>query len=239
VRDSNGQQDDRAVGAVGAVGPVGRSLRTPRAAGAAGIVFAVLLAATIVLVHSAIPGGPAHGTAWLGNASSRSAARAELRVLPFAGIIFLWFMGAVRSHIGEGEDKFFATVFLGSGLLFTATLFALAAQTGALLALSGTEQQGPDPRLWEFGRGYALELLSGYCMRMAAVFAACTSTIGLRLRIFPRWLIWCGYLIALLLLFVAQTSGWFQLVFPLWVLLVSIHMLVSADRRQRPERSTP
>lgn len=214
---------------------MGRSLRTPRAAGAAGVVFAVLLAATIVLVHSAIPGGPAHGTAWLGSSSSRTAARAELAVLPFAGIIFLWFMGAVRSHIGEAEDKFFATVFLGSGLLFVAMLFAVAAATGSLLAVFEGHPRPSDQHLWDFGRGYALELLSGYCMRMAAVFTACTSTIGLRLGRLPMWLIRFGYLIALLLLLVAPSSGWFQLTFPLWTLLVSVHMIAESGRRE----STP
>ncbi|WP_159007011.1 hypothetical protein [Streptomyces sp. NRRL S-813] len=135
----------------GAVGPVGRSLRTPRAAGAAGVLFAVLPAATIVLVHSAIPGGPAHGTDWLSSSSSRTAARTELAVLPFAGIIFLWFMGAVRSHIGEAEDRFFATVFLGGGLLFVAMLFAVAAGTGSLLAAFDGHPRA-SRHLWDYGR---------------------------------------------------------------------------------------
>lgn len=218
---------------------MGRSLRTPRAAGAAGILFALLLGVTIVLLHSAIPGGPSHGTDWLTNSWSRKAARAELTVLPFAGIIFLWFMGAVRSHIGEAEDKFFATVFLGSGLLFAATLFALASGTGSLLALA--EWRGPalDPHVWDLGRAFALDLLSGYCMRMAAVFTACTSTIGFQLSVFPRWMTWLGYLTAVLLLFVAPVSGWFQLTFPLWVLLISIHMIRVSGRRKGTTRTAP
>jgi len=44
--------------------------------------------------------------------------------LPFAGIAFLWFIGVLRDRLGELEDRFFATVFLGSGLLFLAMLFA-------------------------------------------------------------------------------------------------------------------
>jgi hypothetical protein len=38
--------------------------------------------------------------------------------IPFAGIAFLWFIGVIRDRIGAREDRFFATVFLGSGLLF-------------------------------------------------------------------------------------------------------------------------
>jgi hypothetical protein len=37
--------------------------------------------------------------------------------VPFAGIAFLWFIGMLRDRLGEFEDRFFATVFFGSGLL--------------------------------------------------------------------------------------------------------------------------
>ena len=49
---------------------------------------------------------------------------------PFAGITFLWFVAVVRDQVGEREDRFFATVFLGSAILFVALLFvALAVAT--------------------------------------------------------------------------------------------------------------
>jgi hypothetical protein len=37
---------------------------------------------------------------------------------------FLWFIGAIGDRIGHGEDHFFATVFLGSGVLLVAMAFA-------------------------------------------------------------------------------------------------------------------
>ena len=37
-------------------------------------------------------------------------------LMPFAGIAFLWFIGVVRDGFGRYEDKFFASVFLGSGI---------------------------------------------------------------------------------------------------------------------------
>ena len=54
--------------------------------------------------------------------------------MPFAGIAFLWFIGVVRDQLGELEDRFFASVFLGSGLLFLAMVFVSMAVAGALLA---------------------------------------------------------------------------------------------------------
>jgi hypothetical protein len=66
-----------------------------------------------------------------------------LYLAPFAGIAFLWFIAAIRSQIGEREDRLFATVFLGSGLLFVVMLFATSAAAGALLAAVRFQDQPP------------------------------------------------------------------------------------------------
>jgi hypothetical protein len=101
-------------------------LRTPRAAAIAGIAFSLLLSASIVLIRLASQNQSGAGT--------RSVLVLGLNLVPFAGIAFLWFIGVVRDRIGEYEDRFFATVFLGSGLLFLALLFAAAAVAGGLIA---------------------------------------------------------------------------------------------------------
>ena len=49
-----------------------------------------------------------------------------VNLVPFAGIAFLWFIGVIRDRIGQHEDRFFATVLLGSGLIFVAMLFVSA-----------------------------------------------------------------------------------------------------------------
>lgn len=115
-------------------------LGTRRAAGMAGIVFAVLIAAAIVLVRIALPGG-AEGHEVSVDGGQRDAVQTALALLPFAGIAFLWFMGALREQAGEGEDRFVSTVFLGSGLVFVATLFGAAAAAGTVLA----DSQQPSP----------------------------------------------------------------------------------------------
>ena len=70
---------------------------------------------------------PLEAGAWL-KTSSNTVALA-LNLVPFAGIpnmenaaeaAFLWLIGVLRDRLGELEDRFFATVFLGSGLLFLA-----------------------------------------------------------------------------------------------------------------------
>ncbi|WP_329318206.1 hypothetical protein [Streptomyces sp. NBC_01262] len=208
-----------------------QALRTPRAAGLVGILFALLLAAAIVLVRIAIPDESGNvGGNWATDPSRRRTVQTALNLIPFAGILFLWFMGAVRARIGEAEDKFFATVFMGSGLLFVATLFGAAASAGGLLVTAGASGADSKMQLWSFGRHFTFSLLTTYSMRMAAVFTFSTSNIGHRLGVLPRWLSFLGYLVALTLLLVTGSIAWSELVFPLWALVVSLHILVASFR---------
>ena len=112
----------------------GRSLKTPRAAAFAGIIFSVLLISAMVLLRVSVPAHPAVPGAWLTDSRRRTAVAVALNLIPFAGIAFLWFIGVVRDRIGEREDRLFATVFLGSGLLFVAMLFVGGAVAAGLIA---------------------------------------------------------------------------------------------------------
>jgi len=97
------------------------SLKTPRAAAVAGILFALLYGTSLVIVRLSIPADPSGDTAWL-ERNFRSVSLA-LNLVPYAGIAFLWFIGVIRDRVGAMEDRLFATVFLGSGLLFLALTF--------------------------------------------------------------------------------------------------------------------
>ncbi|MFJ5829107.1 hypothetical protein [Streptomyces sp. NPDC093089] len=206
-------------------------LATPWAAGVAGVVFAVLTATAIVLVRVALPSG-AEGAGVTLDAGERSAVRTALELVPFAGIAFLWFMGALREQGGAREDKFVSTVFLGSGLVFVATLFGAAAAAWSVLDEGGQDGQGSD-----FGRDVAYALLTTYAMRMAAVFVITTSTIGRRLGVLPRPLVAVGYLVGLTLLVVGANVPWSELIFPAWVLAISLNSLWG--RRARSAASRP
>jgi hypothetical protein len=132
-RQPEGAADDP--GRCGSGSAAGREpLRTPRAAAVAGIVFSVLLAAAFVLLRLSVPADPRVAGTWLTDPGRRTAVAIALNLVPFAGVAFLWFIGVLRDRIGEREDRFFATVFLGSGLLFVAMLFVAAAVAGGLFA---------------------------------------------------------------------------------------------------------
>ncbi|KPI17549.1 hypothetical protein OV450_2325 [Actinobacteria bacterium OV450] len=208
-------------GAPGTTSPA-HDLSTPKAAGLAGVVFAVLLAAAMVLARISLPEGAGGEEVALAQ-GRRGELTTAVELIPFAGIAFLWFMGALRQHTGDAEDRFIATVFLGSGLVFVACLFGAVAAAGTVL-------DADDPT--GFGRHFAYTLLTTYGMRMAAVFVLATSTLGRKLGVLPRPLVLIGTVAGLVLLVVGSTLPWSELVFPAWALLISLYILRTARRNR-------
>lgn len=197
-------------------------LSTPRAAAVAGVLFAVLFGTALVLIRTALPEGAEPGAQWLQPGSTHLKVAATM--MPFAGIAFLWFMGVVRDGLGRYEDKFFATVFIGSGLLFLAMMF-VASGLGAGLERSHVVG---DPTLATFGQMVLLTVMKTYALRMGAVFMISLATIWLKTGLMPRWLVAVSYLAAVGLLVASDVTMWLTLAFPVWVLVVSLLLLVRA-----------
>jgi hypothetical protein len=199
-------------------------LRTPRSAAVAGILFALLLGTSYVLLRLAVPSDPGADEVWL--ESNRRTVTFALSLVPFAGIAFLWFIGVVRDRMGDLEDRFFATVFLGSGLLFLAMTFAAAAVGGAMIATYSVQPtQMLDSGLYRFSRDAMYRIANVYAIRMASVFMISLGTIWYRTRSMPRPFVVATYLAALVLMISVSFSLWVVLVFPGWVLLVSVYIL--------------
>jgi hypothetical protein len=213
---------------------VGRRLETPRAAGIAGLAFSLLFVVAILLSRPA----PARGSTAEEIASfylERGAGRVVLLglyLIPFSGIAFLWFIAAIRAHLGERGDRFFATVFIGSGLLFVGMLFSSSAAAGSLLAAvkyQGQPLPGPDTVV--FARALAFAFLFVFGVRAAAVFMLVVSTIGLRTGFLPRWLVLAGYVGGLVFLFTVIYVELLVLILPAWVTAVSVVILRAGFRR--------
>jgi len=201
-------------------------LAPPRAAAIAGIVFAVLMGVSLVLVRLAVPYQSDAGT-WLTDPARRNAVRAAVQLAPFAGIAFLWFVGVLRNRLGPLEDQFFATVFLGSGLLFVASLFASAAFTGAVVeAVASGHVQLLNSDTYFLVRQLIGEFLNVFAIKMAGVFMFSTSMIAFRTRIVPRGVAVLGFLCAVVLLLVITSWPWIALLFPSWMLVISTTVLL-------------
>jgi hypothetical protein len=210
------------------------SLTTPRAAAIAGILFSLLLITSLVLIRVSVPADPQDAGDWL--SQNWTKVNLALNLLPFAGIAFLWFIGVVRDRIGENEDRLFATVFLGSGLLFLAMLFASAAIAGGLINLYGVSPGVLiSAGVYSFGRLITYQIMNVYAMKMAGVFMITTSTLSLRTGIFPRWMALVGVFLALILLLTVSLLYWAPIVFPLWVLMISVYILLVNIRKPKNE----
>jgi hypothetical protein len=209
-------------------------LTTPRAAAVAGILFSVLLLASLTLIRISVPADPQEAGDWLSNNWKR--VNLALNLIPFAGIAFLWFIGVVRDRIGEHEDRLFATVFLGSGLLFLAMLFVSAAVAGGVISMYGAAPSTLiKSGIYTFGRTLTYELMMVYTMKMAGVFMMTTCTLSLRTGIFLRWMAYLGFALALFLLLSIGFFDWAPAVFPLWILMISVYILVVNLRRSKNE----
>jgi hypothetical protein len=201
-------------------------LKTPKAAAIAGIVFSLLLLLILWLLRTSIPADPLEPGAWL--ATDTRAVTVALNLVPFAGVAFLWFIGVLRDRLAQLEDRFFATVFFGSGLLFLAMLFAAAAVIGAVVLVASIS--APDELMnsatFRFARAASYIIMNVYALKMAAVFMISTSTVVIRTGIAPRWIAFLGFLLALFLLMGSFFISWSFAVLPFWVFLISVYILI-------------
>lgn len=213
----------------------GSPLRTTQGAAVAGIIFAVFLIAALVLLRLSVPASPAVAGDWLTDHRRRAAVAISLNLIPFAGIAFLWFIGVLRHRIGDREDRLFATVFLGSGLLFVGMLFVAAAVAGGTIAASSSIS--PSSGVLVLSRSITGSLLNVYTMRMAAVFTLATVNIARRTSFVSRWLILAGLACAVVLLIGIGISPWAELVFPAWILALSLDILMARAGSAAPPPS--
>lgn len=209
-----------------------RKLQTPRAAAIAGILIAVLFGTGLVLIRISIPADPMAESAWL-ETNSRTVSLA-LNLMPYAGIAFLWFIGVIRDRLEDLEDRLFATVFLGSGLLFLALTFTGAALAGGLLSSYGVAPSAlVESGVFTYSRAVMYQTINVYAIRMAGVFMISLGTIWLRTGLMQRGWVFLTYALALVLLLSISYSLWVTLIFPIWVLAVSVYFLILNLREPR------
>jgi MFS family permease len=210
---------------------VRRELRSPRSAAIAGIVYSLLMTIGMALVYSIVTDLPEDITkdwleSWSGTASL------VLAMVPFAGIAFLWFTGVIRDRLGAHEDRFFATIFLSSGIITVVLFFIWAAIFGAITGTTSLAAVGlADDDIYIFGFALMNRIISDYALRMAGVYMIAIGTLWTRSGIMPRWSTIVTYILALGFLLAAGWAREARFIFPVWVFVVSVHILVLNYRR--------
>lgn len=206
-----------------------KQLTAPRAAAVAGIIFCILLITSQLLIWTSIPATERSGVHMITHSKAISLA---LNLRPFAGIAFLWFIAVIRNRLGALEDKFFATAFLGSGLIYITMIFTSAALAGGLIQiLISAPETLVNSVSYALSRAQVYQIMNVFGIRMAGVFMFSTSTILLRTAIVPRWIAFLGYALGAMLLLAVETVVWIPIVFPVWIFVLSVAILLEKPSR--------
>lgn len=212
--------------------------RSASRAALAGLVFCALYVAVFALLHR-IPDA---------NASARTAAEfyassgerrlvtiGAVYLVPLAGIALLWFTAAVRHRVvslAGGEDALLSTVQLLSAAVYVGLVFVgaavLTAPTVAVgIGAMSVEDASAERSLFVVGDS----ILLVYAMRSAGVFIAAGATRSLRSGLIPRWFAVVSYALVIVLMLSVATVRAVALLFPVWVAVMSMIILVQRGRR--------
>lgn len=208
-----------------------RNLRSPRSAAIAGILFAIMAAASMILIENIVTVAPAEINpdwfdSWSGTVS------VVLFLISVSGIAFLWFTGVIRELIGDRENRFFATIYFGSAIILVVLLFMWAATLGAMFGaftMASDILIGGD--IYIFGFAMMNEIVGNFALRIAGVYMFSIGTVWARAAVTPRWLTLITFLVAIGFFFFAGAFREARFIFPGWVFLVSVYILVRNYRR--------
>lgn len=210
------------------------NLRSVEAAAIAGIVHSILLiiALTILLATPNIGASQEEIEAYYQNPSLDARGMLAFNLVVFSMIGFIWFVAVIRHRIGEREPRFFATIFFGGGILYAALTLIGTAVLAAPLVLIEVAGRDPDPAVAATMRSVAVIILAGAVPRVQALVVFSTATLGRLTETLPKWLVRLSYLFGLALLVTVTffTPGIYM--FPTWVAVVSVAILIAPKGAQ-------
>ena len=210
-------------------------LRSPRSAAIAGIIYSVLMIIGMLISTNMLATLPANiGREWLEDWSGT--ASVLVTIVPFAGLAFLWFTGVIRDRLGDLEDRLLSTVFLSSGIISVLLLFiwgAIAAAMFGTAAVAG--ELILDDDIFIFGFGFMNAIIGNYGLRMAGAYMMSIGSIWTRTGVMPRWLSIVTFIVALGFLLFAGKVREARFIFPGWVFVVSVYILILNYRRTHEE----
>jgi len=187
--------------------------------------------------------GPALGatqgeiSAYYADGSSRSI-KLLLALMMVATIAFLWFVGVVRNRLGASETRLVGTVFLGASVLLAGLVLVGASALAAPSVLVEVSAQAPDPGAAGLLRALAVVVLAVFAPRVATLVMFSTASLSRQAGALPRWLIVVTYVVGVAEFVNVTIATPTIYVFPAWIALVSIVVLVHPPSISRSASST-
>lgn len=205
---------------------VRREVRSPRTAAFAGMGYSILMITGMLLASNITSVRLEDVTLELLESWSRTVSLI-LYMIPIAGLLFLWFTGVIRERLGEFEDRFFSTLFFGSGIIQVVLLFIWGSIFGALMASKNLIAAGlTDSRIYIFGFALMNEIIGNYALRMAGVYMTAINALFSKTGLMPRWLSIINYILAMGFIFAAERFRESRYIFPAWVFVMSVYVLI-------------
>jgi len=214
------------------------SEKAARIAAVSGFVFAALFVAALVLIHRAPNLGDPDQTyaAFYAGGGDEILVAVGLYLVPYAGIAFLWHMTAIRNVLDTLTPSPSAMAHglnLLAGAIFVTLMFAGTAAVGAVafgVYFGHAPVEDPAVARALTAVGYGLVFI--FAVRGAGMFALTTTTLLRNAGVLPKIPSVIAYLLAIFLLVAVTNSPIAVLVFPAWVVLISVFLL-----RHRPSES--
>lgn len=204
---------------------VQKQLNSPRAATVAGIIFSLLMLSVLFITDGFTEVNTENiATEWVDTWSRLSSL--AITMMSFAGIAFLWFTGVIRDRLGDQEDRFFATIFLSSGIILVLLFFMWGAILSAIVNTEVLITTQVAPHLYVFVFTLMNEILGNYALRVASIYMFSICTLWTKTGVMPRWLTVLTYILAFGFLVTAQSIREAKYIFPAWVFLVSVYILI-------------
>ena len=214
------------------------SKNAARIAAVSGFLFAGLFVATFVLLHR-VPrlGDPDQAyAAFYAGGGDQIFVAVGLYLVPYAGIAFLWHMTAIRNVLDTLTPSPSAMAHglnLLSGAIFVTLMFAGTAAVGAVafgIYFGHSPAEDPPVARALTAVGYGLVFI--FAVRGAGMFALTTTTLLRNAGVLSKIPSVVAYLLAIFLLVAVTNNPVAVLVFPAWVVLISVFLL----RHRPPEQ---
>jgi len=213
-----------------------RNIRSLESAAIAGVAYAVLsfIGLSLLSGFPSLAFDDADLTAWFDDGGNQTSLIVGLNAAAMSSVAFLWFVAVIRRRLGSREDRFFATVFLGSALAYVGVwLSGAVALSAPAVAMTVLDAGSVSPSSVSLAGGIGAGFLLVVAPRLQAVFVLTASSLIMRTGILPRWISIVGYVAGLILFIVPIVWEPTSMLFPVWVFMVSVAIFL-----HRPD-STP
>ncbi|HCF59207.1 MAG TPA: hypothetical protein DFS52_14595 [Myxococcales bacterium] len=208
---------------------------------ATGLVFAALFIASLQLLGDEPPmaAGAGEIESWFADSDRLAKTLTGVNLAPVSIIALLWFMAVFRRRLGTAEDKLFSTVFVGSGVVFSALYLCGVAAVGAGALMVEYTGVAPAVPTWQLLRALGKALLAVHAAKLAAVFTISMATVGLRSGAFMKVTAILGYALGAAMLVGAMLRETVPYLLPAWIAIASLDLLVRRKLLLERLRGTP